>query len=95
MITRRICDHNWLVTNTSNVVKLDPSGAPAMLCKCICTRCWQDGEQWIEAPLTTIYNKEVAVLKWSDGNINDMKDEVGKEAVFDKDNTAAYNDEVI
>ena len=65
---KRKCDHNWEVTERSNVLQQDGMGYPLRLAIVRCTKCGASEQQWLDAAvaeLKQLDTGESVLLKWS------------------------------
>ena len=61
------CNHNWQVTERSNIIQQDDMGYPLRLFICKCSKCGKSEQQWIdvnEKELEELKTGKSVLLKW-------------------------------
>ena len=61
------CNHNWEITERSNVLQLDDMGYPLRLFIVKCSKCGKSDQQWIdvaEEELEELDTGKSVLLKW-------------------------------
>ena len=61
------CNHDWRISERSNVLQLDDMGYPLRLFICKCSKCGKSDQQWIdvaEEELKELKTGESVLLKW-------------------------------
>lgn len=64
---RKICIHEWKVTEVSNILQLDEMGYPLRLVICKCKKCGKSDQQWRDVSrecLKELDNGESVLCKW-------------------------------
>lgn len=62
------CNHEWKITEVSNVLQADEMGYPLQLVICKCTKCGKSEQQWLDVGLSALEKLktgEFVLLKWS------------------------------
>lgn len=63
----RKCEHDWKLTEKSNVLQQDDMGYPLRLCIWKCTKCGKSEQVWVdvsEEALKELKTGESVLLKW-------------------------------
>ena len=61
------CNHNWEISEKSNVLQLDYMGYPLRLFICKCSKCSKYEQMWIDVPKKELEELETGksvLLKW-------------------------------
>ena len=61
------CNHDWNITNVSNVIQQDTMGYPLKLCIVQCSKCGKTEQQWIDVAeecLNELDTGESVLLEW-------------------------------
>ena len=61
------CNHNWEISEKSNVLQLDYMGYPLRLYICKCSKCSEYEQRWIDVPKKELEELETGksvLLKW-------------------------------
>lgn len=61
------CNHNWKITERSNVLQLDDMGYPLRLFIVECSKCGKSDQQWIDVSkeeLKELDTGKSVLLKW-------------------------------
>lgn len=64
---RKTCNHDWKVTERTNVLQQDDMGYPLRLCIWQCTKCGKSKQVWLdvaEEALKELETGESVLLKW-------------------------------
>lgn len=64
---RKICNHEWKITEISNVLQLDEMGYPLRLVICKCKKCGKFDQQWRDVSqecLEELNNGESVLCTW-------------------------------
>lgn len=64
---KKMCNHDWKVTERSNVLQQDDMGYPLRLCIWKCTKCGMSDQVWLdtsEEALKELETSESVLLKW-------------------------------
>lgn len=62
-----LCNHDWHITEASNVLQLDNMGYPLRLFICECSKCGKSEQRWIDVSENTLKELdtgESVLLKW-------------------------------
>jgi hypothetical protein len=65
------CNHDWVITENSNVLQQDSMGYPLRLYISKCTKCGSSRQEWIdvaESALKGLDTGEFVLLKWEKYN---------------------------
>ena len=57
---KKLCNHDWVVTHTSNIVQPDGMGYPLRLVIKECKKCGKSEQIWLD----TNYKENDFVLEW-------------------------------
>lgn len=61
------CNHNWQITERSNVIQQDDMGYPLRLCILKCSKCGKSEQMWVdvaEEALKELETGESVLLEW-------------------------------
>lgn len=64
---KKVCSHNYKITERSNALQLDERGYPLRLCICQCGKCGKSEQQWIdtaETALDELDSGKSFIVKW-------------------------------
>ena len=64
---KRECQHNWEITEASNVLQVDDMGYPLRLCISKCIKCGKTDQVWIDVStyaLDELKTGESVLLEW-------------------------------
>lgn len=65
---KKVCNHDWKVTERTNVLQQDDMGYPLRLCLIECIKCGESKHRWIdvsEEALKELETGESVLLEWS------------------------------
>lgn len=64
---KKICNHDYRVTERSNALQLDDMGYPLRLCICKCEKCGATDQKWLDTSekfLEELDNGKSFLVKW-------------------------------
>ena len=64
---KKVCNHDWKITERSNVIQQDNMGYPLRLCIWQCSKCGKSDQVWLdtsEEALKELDTGESVLLEW-------------------------------
>lgn len=64
---RKVCSHDYKITERSNALQQDEIGYPLRLCICVCSKCGKSTQQWLdtsESALDELKSGKSFLVKW-------------------------------
>jgi hypothetical protein len=61
------CNHNWQITERSNVIQQDDMGYPLRLCILKCSKCGKSEQMWVDVAVEALKELETGesvLLRW-------------------------------